>query len=64
MVKQAGSSTEIKMIGTISNKINKMTKKDKEKRKKVRLANATDGEIAIMKKYGTYDIVMAGIERQ
>lgn len=62
-MKQAGSSTENKMVGTISNKMNKMSRKEKDKRRKERLSNLSEGEIAIMKKYGTYDTVMAGIEK-
>lgn len=62
-MKQAGSSTENKMVGTISNKINKMSRKEKDKRRRERLSNLSEGEIAIMKKYGTYDTVMIGIKK-
>lgn len=61
MGKQAGNNSESKIVGTISNKMMKMSKKERLANRVKRLSNLSQGEIDIMKKYGTYDEVMSGI---
>jgi len=59
MVKQG--SNDSKLVGTISNKLSKLSHKEIMKNRVRRLNNLSEGEIAIMKKYGTYNDVMKDI---
>ena len=52
MGKSRFSSDEQRMIGTVSNKLKAMSEKERNRRRRIRLAQLTDNEKKLMTKYG------------